>query len=213
MRLITDWLDGSRNFTVGRAIYRVLGKDVRLKRLFEQGQTSFSANALVAAISSIENMPVTAEATEDIVFVEMPAEDDNVLRGITTSWKEKYMRMNLLRHKLDEYGTDNSPEAVAACEPLCKEILQLEKEIVGLWKQRDHYQQHGTLPDVKTKKKELPAEPAKAAKAIENIKKNIRRNKLHMQKNPGKPAYAQMHKDYIQQYRELTGEDYKERIK
>jgi chaperonin cofactor prefoldin len=213
MKLIDDWLKSKRNFISGRSIYKVFGKDETLKKLFDKGETPFAKNKLAEVLQALNVTPVQVLTAEDISFTAMPESDDDVLQSLNVAWKEKYARMNLLRHNLDAYGDDNSKETIAACEPICREILELEKEINALWQQRDAYKETGQLPGVTTKKKELSTKLNEAANQLENIKKNIRRNKQQMQKFPAEPKYAQLFNDYLNQYKEITGEDYKERKK
>lgn len=213
MKLIDDWLKSKRNFITGRSLYKVFGKDENLKALFTKGETPFAKNKLAEVLQALNVAPVRILTAEDLSLTEMPHEDDDVLLSIEAAWKEKYARMNLLRHSLDVYGNDNSKETIAACEPVCREILELEKEINALWQQRDAYKATGQLPGVTTKKKELSTKLNEAANQLENIKKNIRRNKQQMQKFPAEPKYAQLFNDYLNQYKEITGEDYKERKK
>lgn len=212
MRLIDDWLF-SKNFFTGRALYKVLGKNDKLKALFKQGNTCFAAGVLLKSLTELNTAPVMVLTSEDLSLSEMPEEDDEVLTGINYAWKEQYARMNMLRHKIWEYGADNSPETIAACAPLCKEVLELEKAVNKLWETRDYYKQHGKLPEVETKKIALSEKVGTSAVQIENIKKNIRRNKGLVQKFPGNATYAQKLRDYQELYKEVTGEDYKERVK
>jgi hypothetical protein len=184
-----------------------------MKKLFAAGETVFAKNKLNEALEKLILTSAPVLTAEDLSLSEMPHEDDSVLISIEADWKEKYAHMNLLRHKLDEYGTDNSKETIAACEPLCKEILELEKQINALWTQRDAYKETGKLPGVETRKKELSAKPHEAATQLENIKKNIRRNKNLLKKFPTDAAHVQRYIDYLQQYKEITGKDYKERKK
>jgi hypothetical protein len=214
MKLIDDWLNGKRNFITGKSLYNVLGKNEKLKQLFALSETAFSKQKLIDALTALNVAPVKVQTPEEISFDVMPVViNDDVLTSLANAWKEKYARMNMLRYQLDQYGEDNSTETVAVCEPICKEILQLEKEVNALWKQRDYYLEHKQLPEVKTKRKVLSEKVADSATEIENIKKNIRRNKSRMVRFAAKPLYAQKYNDYLQQYKELTGEDYKERVK
>lgn len=213
MKLIDDWLSGKRHFITGRSLYKVFGKDDALKALFAKGETVFAKTKLADALTALNAAPVKVLTAEDTSFTEMPADSNEVLNSLQIAWKDKYARMVFLRHSLDAYGDDNSPGTVAACEPVCKEILMLEKEINKLWKERDHYLEHKQLPTVASKKKTLSNKIEEAAKELENIKKNIRRNKTRMVTFPGEPKYAQLYNDYKDQYKEIAGDDYKERKK
>lgn len=213
MRLIDDWLKGKQNFIVGRSLYKIFGKEEALQKLFAGGETAFAKKKLADALTALSVAPVKVLTAEDTSFTEMPAANDEVLNSLQAAWKEKYARMNMLRHNLDQYGSDNSPETIAACEPICKEILMLEKEINKLWRERDYYLENKKLPTVASKKKELSSKIDEAAQQLENIKKNIRRNNGLMQKFSAEPKYAQLYNDYKNRYKEITGEDYKERKK
>jgi hypothetical protein len=81
-----------------------------------------------------------------------------------------------------------------------------------VWQKRDHYVQHGSLPDMKKETKELPTDPVALATHIDNIKKNIRKNRGKMQKPGANAKYAVLYRQYLNEFKSITGKDYKETI-
>jgi hypothetical protein len=213
MLLIDRWLAGRRNFIVGRVLYDVYGNDAGIKALLSKGNTAFSYSRLVQALESVRVKPVKAvvhEVAEATLFMPMPQGTDEVLQGLEREWKPIYMRMNLLRHKLDEYNDRNDEEARTACGALCKEILQLEKDVMQVWKRRNYYVEHGALPWVNDVDDDMPDDAVKLALYIENIKKNIRRNRQRMSAEGADAKYSQLYVQWKQKYFKATGEEYKE---
>ena len=209
MILIERWLKGNRNFIVGKSLYAKFGNDKAVMQLLEKGETAFSLNALVHALEAIAatHVPGTSKHAEPAVM-EMPKADNAVLDSLQEQWKEKYMRMNLLRHSLDKYGTDNSRETMNACDKICKEILSLEKEINGLWNERDYFLVHGRLPDVKEDKAQMPTNAVELASFINSCARQIRRYKHTSVSNS---KHAQLMEDYKAKYKAATGKDYGEK--
>lgn len=200
MILIDRWLKGSRNFLVGKNLYDTYGTDAGLKLLFSKGETVFARQKLTTALEAIleaGKRPVIKSTVTTLM--PMPKGTDSVLVSIEKEWQPKYQRMNLLRHKLDEYGEDNSPEAIAKCDELCREIMQLEKECEGHWKKRDHYEEHGRLPEIKEEKLEIPQDPVELATLISTLKRYIRRHNKNTRDYPDNPQYPALAKKYQSQ--------------
>lgn len=214
MLLIDRWLQGKQNFIVGRVLYDVYGYDKSIKELLRKGKTAFAQQRLHQALTEINTKPVKAivhEAPEVTMFMPMPAGTDEVLVSLEAEWKPLYARMNLLRHKLDEYDERNDADAIAACEPMCKEILELEQQVMQVWKKRNYYVEHGALPFAQPVNDEIPTEPLELAKFINNCKKNIRYNRLAMHKPGADAQFAERYVKYKDLYNLATGEDYKEK--
>lgn len=208
--LIEKWLNGSRNYFVGVALLQTYGNDHKLLTLLQSGATAYNKQRLVEALQSIvANKPkLVAKASVDTDV--MPDSKDQVLMAIKNKWMPLYQRMNYLRHELDKYP-GNWPAAIAAREPIVKEVMDLERQIIKLWQTSDHYKEHGKLPDEDDKDWPVPTDPLALANAISNCKKNIRRNRKLMTDNPDKPTYAKLYADYKQYHLKLTGEHYEEK--
>lgn len=205
MLLIDRWLTGNQNFIIGRNLYDTYGANNALKNLFAKGETSHAAKLLIESLQAINQSGARQKITSDTTsLLAMPKGSDNMLQAIEEAWKPKYNRMIYLRHKLDEFGTDNSTETRAKCFDICKEVLLLEKEVNALWQQRDYYQEHGRLPIVK-KAYDLPTTALGLGRFIETCKRQIRRYKATMATNTN---HAQIYQDNLAKYKAATGEDY-----
>jgi hypothetical protein len=213
MQILQNWLDGPKNYDVGVAIYDSIGNDDVLKELFYNGETIHTKKRLEAELRAFldaggtNTLPVVISANDE---QEMQVSDDSIMLSIRDEWQSKYQEMNLLRHKLDQYQ-GNAEEMIAAREPIAFAILELEQECMAIWAKRDYYQKHGRLPDVPKDEPEIPTDPVLLGKFLENLKKNIRRNRKKMTAQPGKPEYAQLYLDYKSLYYKITGNEYVEK--
>jgi hypothetical protein len=211
MFAVENWLNGQQNFFVGRSIYKTLGKDQRVKDLLEKGKTVHSAELLVKAMKELLQKPVVIAARAVTVATEeMPDAADPVLKSIQEEWKKPYQQMNYKRHELDSYLLATL-DHIEKRKKIAFEILELEQVCIKIWKKRDHYVQHGELPDVSDKTLTIPTDPAELGKLIESVKKNIRRNRLLMKQHPDKPAYISKYNTYKDHYKSLTGKEYEEK--
>ncbi|MBV9989389.1 MAG: hypothetical protein JO301_17045 [Chitinophagaceae bacterium] len=216
MKIIQNWIRAGRNFHAGAAIYKVIGSDKKLKTLFAAGKTIFAERALDKALTQILEAapgitgPGTARFTPKTEII--PVSTDNVLEAIRQAWLPKYQRMNYLRHELDKY-TGNSHEMIALRQPIAFEILQLEKECNAHWKEADEYRKTGQVQQVAPPDEMVvPDDPVAKASAIENCKRNIRRNRHEASKQPDKPGLADRYNRYKDFYFRLTGKQYQENV-
>jgi hypothetical protein len=213
VQIIKNWLSGKQNFVVGTTLYKTFGTNEDLKKLLEKGETTFSKKQLVDELTKLVeggkkvSVPITPMQKDT---GEMPPGDDAVLIALRNEWVPLYAKMNLLRHRLDDKGNDNSPEAIAYRKPIAAEIRQLEKECNAIWEKRDYYLQNGKLPFVTEKKFQIPTDPLELGRLAETLKKNIRRNRKLMKDQPAEPRYAQLYESYKTKFKEVTGKDYKE---
>lgn len=216
MQIIRNWLNGSRNFIVGSTLYKTFGTNQALKELLTKGETPFCNDLLAKEFESMlqTGLPVQPVVETKVVETRVMPETatDEVLQAISNEWKPLYKRMSYLQHSLDkEFDDMNSAEAIAYRYPIALEVLDLEQQINQLWSKRDHYIKEGKLPFVPEVKVELPTDPVEAGAVINNLKKNITRNRLLAAKHPDNPKYAQLYKSYKEKYKQLTGYDYKEK--
>ena len=212
MRVITNWLKGKRDFTVGAMLYQRFGKNEQLKLLLDKGETPFLLNELAAELQKMaagETEKIAPAVNKEVA--EIPDSKDPILQAIRNEWLPLYGEMNLLRHELDKYGNSNSKDAIAWRQPRARKIKDLEKECMAIWAKADYYKIHGKLPFVAEKSMEIPTDPVKLAKLINNTKKNIRRNRLEMEKPGANPKHAQLYLQYKTAYLEITKQEYDEK--
>lgn len=211
--ILTNWLNGSQNFIVGRAFYKYIGKDERVKELLKKGESPASKNILVDAITDIFKLPSLIPQQKHTATDEMPGGQDIVLTALKEEWMPLYQKMNYLRTSLDKYSDSNSEDAIEYRSPIAFEILDIEKQVMFIWHKRDYYLQHGKLPATQTKEKEIPTDPFELGRYVENIKKNIRKNRQKMQRPGADAKYAELYQKYLGDFREVTGKDYEEKTK
>lgn len=210
MDVIHKWLSGSRNFFVGRSIYNAIGTDDAVKQLLAKGPTEFAKQTLEKSLRQI----IQERDMKPLARIIEPADSstNKVLSALKSKADTAYQRMNMLRHELHRFGTDNTPESIAYRQSLAFEILDLHDKCESIWKEKEHYNKHGELPGMKPEKEiDIPTDPIKLAGLIQNIKRNIRRNQQLSVKHPDNVNYAIKYKHYLQLHVKVTGEPYNEK--
>lgn len=197
MELIHRWLAGKRNYHVGAVLYGQLGADPKLKQLFNTPPDKYKQARLAKELAALLDKPrellqARVHRTDDD---QMARSNDPVLEALRNEWMKHYMRMQYLRHELDRYE-GNEPTVIAQRKPIAFEVLSLEKQCMQIWARRDHYLEHGKLPEVSDDQEPLPDDPVELGRLIANTERNIRRNKLSMKRNPGNVVYPLKLKHY-----------------
>lgn len=207
MLLIDKWLQGNRNFIIGRNLYQLYGTNNALKNLLDKGETPYHQQLLVNALQEINSSgikPVEKPIEVALKVAKVMQHDENpVLQSIHQEWTKLYNEMKFYQHQLDVYGSDNSQSTREKCKPICKKVLDLEYEINELWNKRDYYKEHGKLPEVKEVEFVIPTDPLEIARAINTLERNIRRNKAELKKHPDKPQYAALVEQYQHKLNQL----------
>lgn len=212
MQIIDNWLMGKQNYFVGLAIINSLSKDTALKALLSSGPNSYNTKRLYQELVDLNRKPlaVVAVPEQEPEAAEMPDSDDDVLMAIKNKWMGPYQEMNYLRHQLDVSAANDHSKLIEERRIMAKRILELEKICNQHWSEADYYKKHGKLPNEKESDWPVPTDPKELANAINTCKKNIRRNRLMMAKNPENPVYAKKYTDYKAYHKKLTGDEYKE---
>ncbi len=187
--IINKWLSGKRGYAYGCILYRKYGHDETLKDLFDKGQTPYTKEKLLSSLQHLVSDEVKEIPAASIA--EMPDSNDKIAQALKNEWMPKYTQMNYLRHQLDIHLDDLSEEADIVRGKYAQQILQLEKECMALWMQRDYYTKNGSLP-VKEKKEVAPViNDFIAGTRSANLKIYIRRYKLFLKNNPGNASFAE----------------------
>lgn len=202
MKDIQDWLDGHRNYTVGRLLYETFGEDAELKALFAEGPTEWNKTKLLTSMQELASG--TQAKVELDEYSEMPKGADAVLQALHAEWQPLYQAMNYKRHELDKYQ-DDTPMQEAVRRSLAHEILSLERQCMAIWKKRDYYQEHGQLPAMQEKAAPVLTDPLAIGRRIETLKRNIRRNKQKTAKYPNNATYPVLVKQYESELEALSG--------
>jgi hypothetical protein len=226
---IHNWLNGNRNFNIGRAIYKIYGNKQTLKDILAKGYSQMGEKLLVFEMQELIAEPsekkvvlpvekkskkVAIKQTE-IISNDNPAavmadSDDHVLQAIKIEWHKPYKQMCYLITQLDKYGDSNTKEAINERKQLAANILELEQICMQSWAKRDYYIEHGFVQGAKNQELEIPTDPLALAALINSIKRNIRNNRASMTKKPNQPVYAKKYLMYKDQYKQITGKNYQE---
>lgn len=206
---IYNWLLGTQNFIVGRALFKVLSNDNHIKERLLEGENLETTKLLK------ESMKIMLEKSSKNFDASIANHNhdlqDCILDALKQEWFPLFSKMNYLRGQLDQYSISNDHKAIAAREPIAFEILDLEDQCEAIWAKRDYYLKHGTLPEVDEKEFEIPTDPKELAKLLQSIPRNIRRNRLKMQQPGAKALYAQLYVRYKDLYKQITGNEYVEK--
>jgi hypothetical protein len=178
-------------------LYKQFGTDEALKKLFQGKPDAYLQKRLEEELSVLMEKPkvVLQSAVKKGDADEMPKSTDPVLEALRNEWMPLYSRMNYLRHELDRYE-GNTEEETAKRQPIAFEILELEQKCMAIWTKRDHYLEHGQLPEVKENEEPLPEDPLQLGREIETTKRNLRRNKQLAEKHPDNAVYPLKVKQY-----------------
>jgi hypothetical protein len=198
---IQAWLDSSQHFLVGRALYNTYGNDQELKALFAKGQSKWAAERLAEALQELATGTPPKVLNDE--YHEMPAADDPILKSLQLQWKPLYSSMKYKTYELDKYAGDDAA-SIAIRRKLAFEILDLERQCMAIWGQRDYFIEHGELPEAKKIKAERPTDPVALARYIEALKKRLRRNKANLKKQPENVLYADLLKRDEAEMKEIT---------
>lgn len=218
MEVVRRWLNGTRNFTTGSAIYSIIGSNAQLKALLAKGQTPFAEELLFKELSIFSladylaaKKGATPEAAQEPEAMQ-PAED-KILNAFYNDWQPLFQKLNYLRHQLDKNFEDmNSAQAIDFRKPIAFEILDTEQRIKQIWAFRDHYLATGKLPYTpESEAAPIPTDQQELKKFIGNVKKNIRRNRQLIQDHPGEPKYVKLYEEYKALHFKATGQHYAEK--
>lgn len=195
MESIKDWLNGSRNYNVGLALYLAYGTDAALKTALQQGESAYRKGRLLDALQELwENAPahhkksIRALTAPQVIPsqtapqqvqapVAYPSPRQSQDDPYYNDWHPLYKEMMSLRAKLALYPTDDERGAAAF------RILDLETACKYYWKRRDYYLQNGVAmpedspkPDVVTDRNEMKAQQLNLRTYVTRYKKKLKDN-------------------------------------
>ena len=204
--LLVKWLNGKRNYTVGMVLYGQFGNDESIIKQLAAGKNNYSEKLLLDKINALaegEETKVTGPVVSN--YEVMPDDTDKVLQSLKDKWMPMFTEMNYKRHALDKLLDDTFETSGIKRGQLAMEILNLEKNCIHVWQDRDYYLKHKTLPGVSINEEKV-IDPFLAAKRIELLKIYVRRYKNILKKAPGNPEAAQLLKQYEDELTQLNKE-------
>ena len=198
--LITDWLNGRRNYTYGCILYNRLGGDDDLKQLFEKGKTPYTEKKLLESLQALAN-PAEKKAPAARYAESFPVSSNKILNALRDQWMPLYTEMNYKRHQLDKFLFQKTGAAMVRRARLAMDILNLEKRCMVIWATRDFYNEFGHLPQ--QEKPEPVVDPAKLADRYKNVQAYIRKYKMYLKRDPANPRNIEILQQYEKEFEEI----------
>ncbi len=195
---IQNWLDGSRDYHEGVALYETHGKNKNLKRLFSKGRSHYNANKLLAELQRLavhsfipsptsDLQPVLEELNVDLNLQVEPSSGGSPTRYSETSYivpdhkdlppalqslnieKGKAFRKAAKLHReLDGLTSDHERFQSATA------IVDLFDRINAIWDKIDHWLATGEiLTDPNEARITIPENPGELLKRYNNLKTYI----------------------------------------
>lgn len=156
MESIKNWLSGSRDFAVGKALYFQHGKSNALKDLFESmGDSSFTRGKLEKALTELAGQlkdvatskPGTKKAVASLIpLSERPDAPDEV-KALIEARKQLYGQAKAMHEKLyimtvdHEERYNESERGIVATQ-----LMRAWDDIELSWKRTLHFDREGKLP-------------------------------------------------------------------
>lgn len=199
--IIHNWLNGNKSFTIGAILYQRYGTDEQLKELFERGRSDFAEKLLLKELSSMIDNKAKEVKQRSLSSAEFPESKDRTIQALRDQWMPLYTQMNYKRHQLDRFLNQKTDAARHRRGKLAMEILQLEKDCMRIWAQRDHYIEFGHLPGIV--KTDPVIDPAKVIERYKNVQGYLRRYKMYLKKDPGNAKNIELLKQYEEEFQQL----------
>lgn len=231
MKRVQEWLNGSKNFIIGRAIYRaIISSNDELIQSLDKGFTHYSHQQLIKAMEAHIQPPAAIQQPKQAAAAPQqqkkqetqyndevdndvkPIIDPLVLKAINNEWQIPYKKMHYLIAQLDQFGDANDPAAIASRMDLAEQILALEQQVNSIWAKKDEYEKTGSIITPVVDELVIPTDPVELAELINRTKKGIRNNRIRMQQFPDKPGYAERYQNYKFQYLKITGKHYQDKV-
>lgn len=144
---IKDWLNSSRNYNVGLALYLVHGSNEALKTALKQGESPYRKEKLLAALQELwEGAKGEPARANPLPLRVLPLKTGGEFKNLQPDhdkdiyynlWQPLYKEMMHLRSKLPLFPNDDERGAAAF------RILFLEKTCRKYWRMRDYFLQNG----------------------------------------------------------------------
>lgn len=152
---VQAWLDGERNYELGRQLYEQLGDNARLKQVLGHGPSPYNQEALAWELSKLAKAGVTAAvalavplpagvvaSAPEPVQTSVPAESP-LLIELSQARRPLYDERTQLHAQLEVLAEHGSQEDVRL---LAVRIMALSRELNANWKTDAYVRAHGQLP-------------------------------------------------------------------
>jgi len=178
------------NYDAGVQLYLEYGSSAVLKRvLTQEAETPFKQQKLREALLQIvATVQQPAEQKAAVLQISQPEPqqlkgwppqpiEDQVLAALYNQWRPLYGEMKSLQHRIDEVaklGTTDRNKLMEAGQ-MAIQILNLEDQVLAIYRERDYYYQHQQLPAQDNTNELLVVDPLKWPIELETHKRYVRR--------------------------------------
>lgn len=186
---IKDWLNGSKDYALGAALYNVHSSNDAMKRMFAQGASPYRLQRLIEAMKElskvVDDNPTIAIAQApkyepvNVQTIQLP---ENAvppeLDKYRPEWLPLLMERNHLRARLRDAADDFERGRMA------HRILELHDQCEAIWERRDYELRTGEPMPTNEKKREPVTDPKKLQRHVLNLRSYITKTKKAVEKNP-----------------------------
>lgn len=199
---LRNWLNGSRDYATGVAIYGQLGDNAALKTVLQKGRTEYLQQRLESELDAIYDIvhaaPITILPSTPRPYNLNPvlenAADQTASQLYKKMMNDRAVLFSLARQSL---LTDaNQPDLVDQRRQLAISICEQNYAVSKAYEQLDHIRRYGVLPG-DAPAEEAPVPDAQVKSTIDNIRKNLSKMRQREQ-TPERVALIQQHEQHLQ---------------
>lgn len=187
MESIKKWLNSSKNYNVGLALYLAHGSDDTIKRALQQGESPYRKELLFKELRAIYERSKTGENNTIVVRPSSQALPSPAVLANPKSnkddpyyseWHPLYKEMMDLRSQLTLLPNDRERGEAAF------RVLELERKCRAIWKRRDYYQKTGEHMPEATNTPEPVSDYNVLQKRLYTLRTYVTREGKKLKENP-----------------------------
>jgi hypothetical protein len=186
---IKDWLNSSKDYTLGTALYNVHSSNDAMKRMFAQGASPYRLQRLIDAMKELskvlEDNPTIAIAEApkyepvNVQTIQLPENAvPQELDKYRPEWLPLFMERNHLRARLRDTADEYERGRMA------HRILELHDQCEKIWERRDFELRTGEPMPLEEKKREPVTDPKKLHRHVLNLRSYITKTKNKLKTHP-----------------------------
>lgn len=195
---IREWLNGTRNYDAGVQLLLQHSGNAKLKRLFtSEAASDFKRSLLGKELAALVTGAAVAKQVQEeqqqqvvqrvaVAHNGWPQQMDEVLQALHAQWKPLFSELNALSSRLYDVAKAGKQDEAGR---MAHRILDLDDECDGIYEKRDHYLEHGKLPNQAAPGGAV-VDPLKWPLALSNAQRQLREARLRLQKAPNNERIA-----------------------
>ena len=184
MEAIANWNKSGRDYEEGILLLEKLGGHSALVRLLRKGKTSFAYSKMCALLdvssftepnpASIQDKSSSGHHLTQSNARTQPKLVPHEVEALNSKRKDLFAEAATLHTELRLL---EDPEQ---CHSHASRILEIQEELAALWKKINHFEEHGSLPEVnEIEVAKIP--PIELYKSLANARSNISKTKKKLE--------------------------------